>query len=148
MTITLREITSDNWRAAINLKLHDGQEKFVAPNWYSMLEAIYSNGELHSRVIYHDDTMIGYVMYGHEPQTGEAWIVRLMTDKDAQGKGYGRTAMGLIIDQVKQTYNCKEIFISVVPENITARKLYESLGFQDTGRVEDDELVFRLTLEG
>jgi diamine N-acetyltransferase len=146
MNITLREITRDNWRTAAKLKLADGQEKFVAPNWYSLLEAMHSNGELHSRAIYDDDAMIGYVMYGIDPKTERCWIVRLMTDKDQQGKGYGRAAMALIIDQIKQTYQCKEIFISFVPENTIARKLYESIGFQDTGKIEDDELVFRLAL--
>jgi diamine N-acetyltransferase len=147
MTITLREITRDTWRDVAKLKLADGQEKFVAPNWYSMLEALFSDGELHSRAIYTDDTLIGYTMYGIEPKTQECWIVRLMTDKDHQGKGYGRQAMALIIDLIRQTYNCKEIFISFEPHNSVAKKLYESIGFQDTGRIEDEELVFRLPLE-
>jgi diamine N-acetyltransferase len=148
MTITLREITPENWRQVARLKLGEGQDKFVAPNWYSMLEAIHSNGELHSRAIYTDDTLIGYTMYGIEPKTNECWIVRLMTDFDQQKKGYGRQAMALIIDQIQKTYNCKEIFISFEPHNAVAQKLYESIGFQDTSRVEDDELVFRLPLEG
>jgi diamine N-acetyltransferase len=147
MTITLREITEDNWRAVAKLKLAEGQEKFVAPNWYSMLEAIHSNGELHSRAFYEDDTLIGYTMFGIDPKTQESWIVRLMTDKDQQGKGYGRQAMALIIDQLQQMYNCKEIFISFEPNNAVAQKLYESIGFHDTGRIEDEELVFRLPLE-
>lgn len=148
MTVTLREITRDNWRAVAQLKLHDGQEKFVAPNWYSMLEALHSNGNLHSRAIYLDDTLIGYTMYGIDDRTQDYWIVRLMTDRDQQGKGYGRQAIALIIDQMEQTYRCNEIFISFEPTNNVARKLYERLGFQDTGRVEDGELVFRLLLAG
>lgn len=146
MTITLREITADNWRAVARLKLAEGQDKFVAPNWYSMLEALHSNGELHSRAIYTDETLIGYTMFGIEPKTQECWIVRLMTDKDQQRKGYGRQAMALIIDQLKQMYDCKAILISFEPENSIAQKLYESIGFQDTGRIEDEELVFRLPL--
>jgi diamine N-acetyltransferase len=147
MTITLREISRDNWRTVARLKLNDGQENFVAPNWYSILETLFSDGELHSRAIYLDDTPVGYVMYGRDPETQKCWIVRLMTDKEQQGKGYGRSAMALIIDQMKQTYACKEIFISFVPTNSVARKLYESIGFQDTGRIEDEEAVFRLPLD-
>ena len=49
MAISLREIVRDNWRDVARLKLHEGQEKFVAPNWYSMLEALFSDGELHNR---------------------------------------------------------------------------------------------------
>ncbi len=147
MTITLREVSGDNWRRVARLKLAEGQEHFVAPNWYSMLEAIFSNGELHSRAIYHDDMLIGYTMFGIDGATQHCWIVRLMTAQEHQGKGYGRQAMALIIDHMKQMYACKEIFISFEPENNVARKLYEGIGFEDTGRIEDDELVFRLPLE-
>ncbi|HEX2621796.1 MAG TPA: GNAT family N-acetyltransferase, partial [Phototrophicaceae bacterium] len=63
-----------------------------------------------------------------------------------QHQGYGRIAMTTIIEQMSQTYGCKEIFISFVPDNTVARKLYESFGFQDTGTMFEDELVFKLTL--
>jgi diamine N-acetyltransferase len=148
MTITLREVTRENWYAIARLKLHDGQDQFVAPNWYSMLEALFSDGTLHSRAIYLDDSLIGYAMYGIDPDTQECWIVRLMVEKDQQGKGHGRSAMTLVIDQLRQLYACKEIFINFVPTNANARKLYTSLGFQDTGKVDDGELVFRLPLDG
>jgi diamine N-acetyltransferase len=147
MTITLREITRHNWEDAAQLKVHEGQRGFVAPNWYSMLEAVFSEGELHSRGIYLDDSLVGYAMYGIHPETKACWIVRLMTDKAHQGKGYGRSAMALILDQIKTRYACNEIFISFNPANSVARKFYESIGFVDTGEIEDDELVFRLALE-
>ncbi len=41
--IQLKEITKENYRACMNLKTTKEQEDFVAPNWYSMLEAIYEN---------------------------------------------------------------------------------------------------------
>lgn len=148
MAITLREITRDNWRAVAGLQLHEGQEAFVAPNWYSMLEALHSDGDLHSRAIYLDDSLIGYVMYGTDPATHECWIIRLMTDKNQQRKGYGRQAMALIIDQIRQTYACDAILICFEPTNTVARRFYQSLGFQDTGRIEEEELVFRLSFEG
>ncbi len=147
MTINLREITRDNWYDVTKLQVNEEQNTFVAPNWYSLLEALHSDGELHSRAIYNEDMLIGYTMYGIDPETQECWIVRLMTEKDQQGKGYGHSALALIIDQIKETYACKEIFISFKPENSVARKLYERIGFQDTGKIEEGELVFRLPLE-
>ena len=38
-----------------------------------------------------------------------------------------------------------EIFTSYDPENSVAAQLYASLGFEDTGRIEDDEIVVRLS---
>lgn len=59
--IQLKEITKENYRACMNLKTTKEQEDFVAPNWYSMLEAIYDeprqafalyNGEKWSALCY------------------------------------------------------------------------------------------------
>jgi diamine N-acetyltransferase len=146
MTITLREINKDNWYVATGLKVSNEQKNFVAPNWYSVLEALYSEGELYSRGIYKGDEMVGYTMMGQDKDTQQCYIVRLMIDAKHQGKGYGRTAMKLMVDDLKARYNPDAIFISFEPENHAARKLYESLGFADTGKIEEGELVFRLPL--
>ena len=39
--IRLKPITKENYRGCIELKTTKEQEKFVAPNWYSLLEAVY-----------------------------------------------------------------------------------------------------------
>ena len=46
--------------------------------------------------------------------------------------------------RLKAKPDLRELLISFAPSNIVARTLYESLGFVDTGRIEDGELVFRL----
>jgi diamine N-acetyltransferase len=144
--VLLREVGKDNWRAVTRLELDEAQKSFVAPNWYSIIEASFSNGELHSRAIYDVNEVVGYTMYGVEPEKNRHWIVRLMIAKPHQGKGYGRAAMRLIINELKQLYQATEIYISFEPDNTVARTLYESMGFQDTGEVESGELVFKLTV--
>jgi diamine N-acetyltransferase len=147
MTITLRDIDKDNWEAATNLKLAESQKTFVAVNWYSMLQVLYAKAEvdLVHKGIYHDEEMVGYTMMGQIP--GKTFITRLMIDEKHQNKGYGRAAMNAIIADLKARYNPDSIFISFEPENTVARKLYESLGFVDTGEVKHGELVFRLPLK-
>jgi diamine N-acetyltransferase len=142
--VVLREVGKDNWRQVTRLELDEAQKSFVAPNWYSIIEASFSNGELHSRAIYDVNEVVGYTMFGVEPEKDRHWIVRLMIAKPHQGKGYGRAAMRLIIDELKQLYQPTEIYISFEPDNTVARTLYESMGFQDTGEVESGELVFKL----
>ncbi len=146
MTITLREINKDNWRTAAKLNLTEQQKTFIAPNWYSMLQVVYSGGELYDRGIYLDDEMIGYTMMGQDPANKRCYIDRFMIALEHQGKGHGRVAMHAIIDALKTRYNPDSIFITFEPENAIARKLYESLGFVDTGELDDGELVFRLPL--
>ncbi|MCZ7544525.1 MAG: hypothetical protein M5R40_13845 [Anaerolineae bacterium] len=42
---------------------------------------------------------------------------------------------------------CDAIYISFEPNNAAAERLYRSLGFADTGRVEGGEIVYRLALD-
>ena len=143
--ISLRPVTADNWRPIVKLKLADEQKNWVAPNWYSVLEAIYEDN-LESRAIYDGDEPVGYVLFGKEADANKHWIIRLMIDIDHQKKGYGRAAMVQIIDLMQSHYKLDAIYISFVPGNDVARKLYEQLGFVDTGEMEEGEHIFKLPL--
>lgn len=148
MAIRLEPITKDNWRKALRLKLDEKQKHFVAPNYYSILESIFEPENLYSRAAYDGDEMVGFTMFGYDPETQPRryWIVRLMVDLDHQGKGYGRAIMNAVIDILKQQPGCDAIYISFEPENDPARALYSSLGFVDTGTIEEGEVVYKLPL--
>jgi len=64
-----------------------------------------------------------------------------MIDKNYQGKGYGKLALAKLIETIKENFDYKEIYISYVPENITADKLYSSFGFVKTGEFSDNECI-------
>ncbi len=65
MKITLREITPQNFRECIDLKVADGQENFVAANLMSIAQAkIYPTAKPFA--VYHDNEMVGFVMYGFD----------------------------------------------------------------------------------
>ena len=71
-------------------------------------------------------------MYGFFPMylpAGRVWMDRLLIDKRFQHKGYGKAAMQLLLEQLKAEYGDQPVYLSVVPGNDTARKLYASLGF-------------------
>ncbi len=148
MTIVhLREINQDNWKQAIRLDVAPEQKRFVASNLYSIAEAIF-NPTFAPLAIYDEaastskaETMVGFLMYGTNTDNDELWILRLMVDQQYQGRGYGRAAMEEIIHRLKAEPDCQEIFTSYEPDNDVAAKLYRSLGFEDTGRIEDGELV-------
>jgi diamine N-acetyltransferase len=148
MSITLHPITKTNWRLVYMLTktLTDEQRHFVADNGFSMLEALYDSEHFTAYAIYSDETPVGFLMIGNDPDTGDHWIVRLMIGGEHQGKGYGRAAMHLALDLFKAMPGCDAVYIGFEPNNQVARRLYESVGFQDTGRIEYGELVFRLPL--
>ncbi len=148
MMIELKEITKENYIEAVKLKVSTSQDDYVAPNVFSIAQSKFYSG-WKPTAIYDDNNMIGFLMYGEDDLNegdGTIWIIRLMIDEKFQGKGYGKDSMVKLIDHIKYNYQQKELFVSFVPENSAAKNLYKSLGFFDTGRVEEDEIVFKLNL--
>ena len=146
MNISLREITPQNFRECINLKVAAGQENFVAPNVMSIAQAkIYPT--VKPLAVYHEDEMVGFVMYGFDEDEKHFYLGRLMIDEKHQGKGYGKTATLAVIERMKQIEDCREIYLSFVPENTGAEKLYISVGFERTGKIsEDGEVIMKFSL--
>jgi diamine N-acetyltransferase len=145
--VNLRPVDADSFYPVIKLKTRPEQKGFVADNVFSIAEA-----KVHSTfvplAIYADQTLVGFTMYGFDPDVQERSIIRLMIDQAFQGQGYGRAATGEVIRRIRKEFpDCHELFLSLEPENKSAEGLYTSLGFQHTGRVEDGELVMRLALE-
>lgn len=145
MELILKEINSDNWEECIDLKVSDSQEDFVAPNWYSILEAQFVK-ELYPFCIYDGEQMIGFLMYDLDPDTDRMEMCRLMVDKKYQGKGYGRAAVLKLFDLIRNKYGNIRFYTSIEPNNSTAQKLYESLGFKMTGEIMWEELVMMVQL--
>jgi len=144
--IKLKEIDPKNFDEVINLSVHDEQKSFVAGNLFSLAQA----GVFPScvpRAIYDDDTLVGFFMYGLDDDDNEYWVSRLMIDKNFQNRGYGLTAMNLLIEELRLKEDCKRLFISFEPENDGAKSLYEKLGFTPDGRILDGEIVYCLSFE-
>lgn len=143
MNIILREITPENFKECIKLKVSDNQKTFVATNLYSIAQSKIYPTHL-PFAVYDGDEMVGFVLYGFDEEEKRFYLGRLMIDEKFQGKGYGRAATLEVIERLKQVENCKEIYLSFVPENKNAEKLYESIGFKDTGELNDGgEIIMR-----
>ncbi len=147
VAISLREITRDNWRACVRLKVADDQQKYVASNAVSLAQSKYEP-ECVPLAAYGGETMVAFVMYRPEDYgLAKLWFIdRLMVGQEHQGKGYGRATMEALIGRLKSAPGYEAILISFVPGNEAAQKLYGSLGFEDTGEIEDGEIVYRMPL--
>jgi len=140
LEVMLRALTKDNYLRCLQLEVKEDQQDFVASNLQSIADSkVYP--ELIPQTIYHEDTMVGFLMYNSVPQDGVYWILRLMIDRQHQGKGYARDAMLQLIELLKEHPGCTAIKISYEPANHGAEKLYESLGFQKTGEIVEGEVV-------
>jgi diamine N-acetyltransferase len=145
MSVTLRPITRDNLWAVVDLKPHAGQEHFVADNIVSIANASVEPTFVPLGV-YAGDELVGFAMYGQHPESGAWWVIRVMIDRDHQGRGYGRAAMEAMIAMMAERTGCEEIVTSFNPANTVAGALYASLGFRPTGEIEDGEPLVRLRL--
>lgn len=147
--ISLRPITRENWRECAVLSVAPDQQNFVAPNSRSLLQYLYQDptDTFEPFGIYAGETMVGFMMYGMGEFGGlTGWeIWRLMIDQRYQKKGYGRKALQLSIDLMRERLQVDELYIMFELGNDVARDLYTSVGFQDTGIIDDDEHVYKLT---
>jgi diamine N-acetyltransferase len=136
LEITLREINKDNWLECILLEVRPEQASFVAPNLFSLVQALF-NPSWVPLAIYHQETMIGFVMFGKKnPEDRTYWIFRLMIDGRHQGKGYGKAAMQGVIRLLQEMSDCQEISLTYREGNVIAENLYSSLGFRRSGYIE------------
>lgn len=160
--IRLEKISGKNAREILNLHVGEAQKGFVAPNDASIIEAfiaITHHGQAFPFGIYDDNTPVGFCMigYGADDDWEDAPVIagdnynlwRFMIDERYQGKGYGRAAMKKILEYIagEPCGPAEYCWLSYEPENEAARRLYASFGFQETGELDDDEIIAVLKLE-
>lgn len=143
MSITLHPVTADNWHACINLRPADCQSDLVASNLYSLAQSAVEPACV-PLAIQHGDTVIGFLMYEPDPDTGGWWLSRFMIDHRYQGRGYGRDALATLVDRLNAEAPGVLIQLSIVPWNTGALALYKAAGFRFTGGYHGNELVMAL----
>lgn len=146
LQVSVREITSDNWRAATRVKHAPGQESFVADVAYYLALCCYGQQGWEPLGLYLNDEIVGFAMWAVDPADGSHWLGGFVIDRHRQGAGVGRSSMQSLIEWLKSKPNYFEIALSFQAENEAARRLYSSLGFVATGEVENGEVVARFRL--
>jgi diamine N-acetyltransferase len=142
--VELREITAETVRVVTALRVAPEQEGYVAANAISIAEAYYEP-KAWFRAVAAGEELVGFAMVYRDPLAGEFYVWRFMIDARHQGRGYGRRAMELLIDEARRD-GAEHVTLSVVPGDRSARDFYAALGFEETGKVEDGEVEMRLPL--
>ena len=71
-----------------------------------------------------------------------------MIGQQYQGKGYGRKALEVLIKEAQMDRACSHIIVDYVVGNEKMKHLLTSLGFQETGFIEENnEVAMRLDLK-
>lgn len=142
MEITLRPVDGTNWYAVTQLSVSEQQRSFVASNAFSLAQAAYTP-QACPLAIYAGEQPVGFLLYAcdtdFDPPMWGLW--RLMIDQAHQRKGYGRRALVLLLEQLEKAQGHVPFFTSADPENGPAIALYESMGFHNTGKLVEGELL-------
>ncbi len=147
--VELRAITEENFIDAFNLKLAEGQERFVSHPIRSLAQAYVYRSQCQPFGIYADGNMVGYVMVIYDYDVPEYDIWHMMIDAAQQGRGYGSDALDRVIDYIrtKPFGDTGRIALTCNKENAVARRLYESRGFTATGNEDEVEIELALTVQ-
>lgn len=152
MSIELKPVTRANFDKIADLSLPAHQRGWVAGNSYSIAEAGF-NPELRYLAIYAGDEPVGFVMYclpeEKDEQPGQYGLWRFMIDGKHQQRGYGKAALELVVQLIWSDPEATRILVPYKAENAVARRLYESLGFNELG-IDDEigEMVAELRRRG
>ena len=76
-------------------------------------------------------------MLGYYKSRNQYTLWKFLIDKHYQNRGYGKEALRLAIKYLVETFGVSEIYTGVALGNAVAKKLYNSIGFVETGVIED-----------
>jgi diamine N-acetyltransferase len=140
--VELKAITEENFIEAFNLKLGEGQEKYVSHPVRSLAQAYVYRTQCQPFGIYAADKMVGYVMVIYDYDIPEYGIWHMMIDEAEQGKGYGSEALGRVLEYIatRPFGDSGRVALTCHRDNQKAIGLYKSKGFAFTGAEDDEEL--------
>lgn len=129
-------VTTDNRDQITALQLLPEQQGYIEPVEQCLEEA----GQFRNWRpvgLYDGGTLIGFAMYGwffweYFPR-GRLWLDRFLIDRRYQGRGYGRAALRHMLDRLVLEHWGKDVYLSVIPGNGGAVRLYEGAGFRFIG---------------
>lgn len=145
--VELREITKSNLEQVLALSVYENQNNFVSTTAHSLAQAWAYRDTAFPFAIYSDDILIGFVMLGYYEAKNQYTLWKFLIDKQHQNKGYGRQALILAIKYLIDTFNVNEIYTGVAFGNETAKHLYYSVGFRETGEADDFQLEMKLEIK-
>ena len=149
MKIELVELSEENIKQCLELKVSDEQKQYIAANADSLKTAKENEKVARPFVIYCDGKPVGFTMFAFDEECENPddryWLWRFMIDENEQGKGCGTAALRVIISYFKE-HGANNIRLSTKLANTKALSMYRKAGFVETGEMNGEETVFQLDL--
>ena len=143
--VTLHDITEENFEDFMEMELPEHQRDLLASNAYSIAQSRFYPDYI-PRGVYCDGKPAGFLLYDRRANDvpGDYAIYRFMVDHPQQGRGIGRRAMALLLEELRAKDDVRRITICYHTRNERAQAFYASFGFVETGIDESGEMVAEL----
>jgi len=138
--IRLVEINENNWLQIARLSVTEEQQEYLdRPIGIIARGYVYRDCNAHVWGIADDEQMVGVALvrdFTEEPLGYD--LQQFMIDQRFQNKGYGTQALQLILENLKNDgrFDCVEVCVNKA--DISALRVYEKVGFVDSGYVDED----------
>jgi lactoylglutathione lyase len=146
--VRLEPIDEGNVKAVFDLRVAPGQEAFVAPNAWSLAQAVAEAPIAWPRAVVTGDEVVGFLMLEIDPHEEDGrpfWLWRLMIGQAYQRRGHGSAALDIAVQEVRARGGT-EIWTSWVDAPGGPGPFYLAHGFVPNGELDDDEVVAVLAL--
>lgn len=138
--LKLIDVNEQNWLEIRKLSVSKPKQSFlIVPSAFLLEGYVYRSFRARIIGIANDDAIIGVAMIkdlDEEPACYD--LQQFMIDQQYQGKGYGTEALRIILSELgkERKYNCVEVCVK--KGDTAALRVYEKVGFVDTGYVDED----------
>ena len=138
--LRLISVTEDNWMDIASLAVKEHQKGYVAPA-IGILARGYVYRDCNAKVyaFEKDGEIVGTALvreFTDEPLGYD--LQQFLIDGRYQNKGYGTQALQLILEELRKENHYDHVELCVKKADVEAIRLYEKLGFTDSGYVDED----------
>ena len=138
--IHLAQIDETNFFAARALSLGEDQRRFLDSSLGILARGyVYRDQRPRVLAVAEEETVVGLLLVKDMDEAPACYdLQQFMIDGRYQGKGYGRAALGLLLDQLRAEGKYADVEVCVDKANDAALALFTAAGFRDTGYVDPD----------
>jgi ribosomal protein S18 acetylase RimI-like enzyme len=126
MGIVIRAFQDQDFNAIVGLEEGEKRNRYGAAVFVRQSAALYPQTFL---VADSEGKPVGYTVgAGVQDDPATAWVLRLHVRQPHQGQGTGKALLLRLITELASR-NVRHILLSLAPDNIRAKNLYEKMGF-------------------
>lgn len=136
--ITLQTINQSNWMQASRLCVNAKQQDYVGFAVEILARAYaYRDQRAVCWAICNDSEIVGLAMlYDLDEEPACYHLCQFLIDQRFQGRGYGQSALKLVLDHCRREGTFPRVEVCVKKENTAAIHVYKKAGFRDTGYID------------